>query len=96
MNHGDTDTSPSEHGADVPTSSSSSSSLLANVREHDGFQYAVRDIEPGEELLIDYTSFHIKDHDLIWFDQIRSQLFTEEFGFDFLSLNMDTTTEDDP
>mmetsp|Transcript_16511 Transcript_16511/g.18222 ORF Transcript_16511/g.18222 Transcript_16511/m.18222 type:complete len:252 (+) Transcript_16511:42-797(+) len=85
MNHGDTTTSPSEHGADVPTSSSSSSSSLANIREHNCSLYAARDIEPGEELMIDYTSFHIKDHDLIWFDQIRSQLFTEEFGFDVLS-----------
>uniref|UniRef100_A0A7S1BAF0 SET domain-containing protein n=1 Tax=Corethron hystrix TaxID=216773 RepID=A0A7S1BAF0_9STRA len=75
MNHGD---SPSPGG--------NPDGEAANVYCADVLR-ASRDIQPGEEFLIDYKSFHIKDHDLDWFEEIRNQLFTEDFGFDGLSLD---------
>jgi len=54
-----------------------------------GDYLASRDIQPGEEFLVDYKSFHIKNHRLDWFDSIRNEIFTEDHGFNVLSYEND-------
>jgi len=100
MNHGDT-TITASHNNDLLSSSSSSSSPLANIYERKGNSdyyemqsgigdyLASRDIHPGDEFLVDYKSFHIKNHRLDWFDSIRNEIFTEDHGFNVLSYEND-------
>ena len=47
-----------------------SSAAIANVQSGDNdYLVAVRDIEAGEEILCDYSTFHMPDHDLTWYRQ---------------------------
>jgi len=83
MNHGDTTTVLHN---DLLLSSSSSLSL-ANIyqnKSHDDY-FASYDIQPGDEFLVDYKKFHIKNHKLDWFDTMRNELLTEDHGFKVLS-----------
>eukprot|EP00588_Corethron_pennatum_P011543 CAMPEP_0194273520 /NCGR_PEP_ID=MMETSP0169-20130528/6846_1 /TAXON_ID=218684 /ORGANISM="Corethron pennatum, Strain L29A3" /LENGTH=251 /DNA_ID=CAMNT_0039016501 /DNA_START=98 /DNA_END=853 /DNA_ORIENTATION=- len=85
MNHGDTALLP-PHSSSSANDPNMNSSLANTVSSSDGNIYASRDIESGEEFLTDYKLFHIKNHQLNWFDSIRNQLFTEDHGFKILSL----------
>ena len=81
LNHGDTIPCDKNVGC---------ANVIYARRENDDIvydYYASRDILPGEELLMDYNKFHIKNHTLAWFDEIRNQLVNEEFGFHGLSLS---------
>ena len=78
------------HGHTAPAIAAASPEFANLMYEDDdgddGVLRASRDIGPGEEFLIDYTLFHIKDHKLTWFDRVRNELFTEAFEFNLLSL----------
>mmetsp|Transcript_46699 Transcript_46699/g.47459 ORF Transcript_46699/g.47459 Transcript_46699/m.47459 type:complete len:93 (+) Transcript_46699:3-281(+) len=83
MNHGDTTTVLHN---DLLFSSSSSLSFANIYQKNSNYDYlASRDIQSGDEFLVDYTKFHIKNHKLDWFDTMRNELFPEDHGFQVLS-----------
>ena len=73
MNHGALD----DDGDDDAAAVSESSSALGKTRERANIRYcnetgcyiAIRDIQPSDELLCDYASFHKYDHKLDWYDR---------------------------
>jgi len=79
MNHGSLDddpgTSSSSHGLNVLNQASGRANIRYCSKTN---QYlATRDLLASEELLCDYSSFHIYDHSLGWYDQTWNDIVGE-------------------